>query len=264
MTNAIPLRLKVLSSTLRRARFLYVMAKMDANICALEVVDRSGVKTKTKKIGGADYRFITALKRKDTAAEMRDSLNNMGIPSRYRRDPKSGLYIIMADKDKIANSNINSDSGKIRKVNAKVKVKSKGRSNKMNNTKPNLNARMDDQSGVRTSVSTGMPKLKILTSNNCSGCKQIEKSLADDIKANKISVLSVDTKEGREIANKLGAKYVPTFIIDDAREVCMLDDKGQKTKCVPKNEGKSVDQGKGSNNARAKTKSKQKLKMKKG
>ena len=230
---------------------------MVVNFCALEVLDNSGLKDKIKKIGGSEYKFITALKRKDTATELRNSLKSVGIASKFRKDKKSGLYIVLAN-------DCDSNNGKGGKANAKVKVKPKRRSNKMNETKQKMNGRMDDQSGVRTSVSTGMPKLKILTSNNCSGCKQIEKSLADDIKANKISVLSVDTKEGREIANKLGAKYVPTFIIDDAKEVCILNDKGQKTKCVPKSEDKFVKQDKGSNTTRAKTKAKPKLKMKKG
>ena len=240
---------------------------MVVDACALEILDKNGLKGKTKQIGGSEYKFITALKRKDTATELRNSLKSIGLTSKFRRDNKSGLYVVMVNDGNNGNSRGRKITNSV-KGNAKVRGRLKGRGNKMNDTKtksePKVNTRAAEQSNVTASVRKGMPKLKILTSDNCSGCKQIEKSLANDIKANKISLVNVDTKEGREIADKLGAKYVPTFIIDDAKEVCILNEKGQKTKCVSKSEGNSANQGKVSSVNRAKAKAKPKLKMKKG
>jgi hypothetical protein len=229
---------------------------MSVGRCALKVLDESGLKKKVRNINGKGYQFVSALKRKDTATELRDSLKKIGLSPRYRKDPNSGLYVVMVE-------NGNSTNGNSREGKANVKVKSKRGIKNMSMNVKNKASKQD--SGV-VSVSNGIPKLGILTSDNCPGCRQVEneKDIADAIKAGRIDLIDVETKAGRQIADRLGARYVPTFVISNSREICILDEKGQKTtRCVSKSKSK-IENG---NNAKSSdtnaSTSKKSLKIKK-
>lgn len=75
-------------------------------------------------------------------------------------------------------------------------------------------------------------KIVFLKSESCGPCKMmlpIAQQIAEE-KGIELSVVSIETEEGREFADEVGARVVPTYALFDADEELLKVGMGAKTK----------------------------------
>lgn len=61
-------------------------------------------------------------------------------------------------------------------------------------------------------------RLVLFTKKGCSGCKEERKANKADIEAGRIEEISLNSKEGRAIADKNGLVFVPALVVLDCHD----------------------------------------------